>query len=279
MDLRKAYDTIPVTKLWNAMRAAGINEIYVKAVKNFYDRNVGAIKIGNKISEEFRVTKGLRQGCAMVPTLFKIYINEALKKWKKHCENMGIPINDKFLYTLLFADDQVVVAMDEQDSNYMVRKLHEQYKNWGLEINYEKTEQLTIGRDGDDMVIGPNIIRDCVRFKYLGVMITKEGNSNEDIDNKITQGRKVIGKLNPVLWNDKLTMKTKKMIFSTILESIVTYGSEAWEINTRNEKRLKALEMDIWRRACGVSRREHVRNEEIRRRVQRNKDIMDTINM
>jgi len=105
-----------------------------------------------------------------------------------------------------------VVAMDEQDSNYMVRKLHEQYKNWGLEINYEKTEQLTIGRDGDDMVIGPNIIRDCVRFKYLGVMITKEGNSNEDIDNKIIQGRKVIGKLNPVLWNDKLTMKTKKMI-------------------------------------------------------------------
>ena len=67
---------------------------------------------------------------------------------------MGIPINDKFLYTLLFADDQVVVAMDEQDSNYMTRKLHEQYKNWGLDINYVKTEQLIIGRDGDDMVIG-----------------------------------------------------------------------------------------------------------------------------
>ena len=83
------------------------------------------------IEEEFRVTKGLRQGCAMAPTLFKIYINEALKKWKKCCGPMGIPINDKFLYTLLFADDQVVVAMDEQDSNYMIRKLHEQYKIWG----------------------------------------------------------------------------------------------------------------------------------------------------
>ena len=33
------------------------------------------------------------------------------------------------------------------------------------------------------------------------------------------------------------------------------------------------------RRACGVSRLDHVRNEEIRRRVQRDKDIMDTINM
>ena len=37
--------------------------------------------------------------------------------------------------------------------------------------------------------------------------------------------------------------------------------------------------MDFWRRACGVSRLDHVRNEEIRRRVQRDEDIMDTINM
>jgi hypothetical protein len=102
------------------MRAAGIRETYVKAVKNFCENNVSAIKIGDKISEEFRVTKGLRQGCAMAPTLFKIYINGALKKWKKYYGTMGIPINDKFLYTLLFADDQVVVAMDEQDSNYQI---------------------------------------------------------------------------------------------------------------------------------------------------------------
>jgi len=35
VDLRKAYDTIPITNLWNAMRAAGIKETYVKAVKIF----------------------------------------------------------------------------------------------------------------------------------------------------------------------------------------------------------------------------------------------------
>ena len=73
------------------MRAAGIKETYVKAVKFFNENNVSAIKIGNKISEEFRVTKGLRQGCAMAPTLFKIYINEALKKWKSIVELWVFP--------------------------------------------------------------------------------------------------------------------------------------------------------------------------------------------
>jgi len=107
--------------------------------------------------------------CNIVP----IYINQALKKWKQNCETMGIPINDKFIYTLLFADEQAVIAMYEQDSSYTLRKLHEQYKNWELDMNYEKTEQLVIGRERKDIELGPNTIWDSVRFKYLGVMLMK----------------------------------------------------------------------------------------------------------
>ena len=61
----------------------------LKLLKFFYENNVSARKIGNKILEEFRVTKGLRQGCAMAPTLFNIYINEALKKVEKVLWNYG----------------------------------------------------------------------------------------------------------------------------------------------------------------------------------------------
>jgi len=39
VDLRKGYDTVPTNKLWNVMRVAGINEIYVKAI-NPYPANV-----------------------------------------------------------------------------------------------------------------------------------------------------------------------------------------------------------------------------------------------
>ncbi|KAK4873810.1 hypothetical protein RN001_013170 [Aquatica leii] len=144
---------------------------------------------------------------------------------------MGIPIRDETLYTLLFADDQVIVASNMDDANYMLRKLIEEYERWGLTINVSKTEYLAIGEND----------------------------------------------LNFVLWNDKITKKTKHMIYQSIVESIITYGSEIWVLNKRDRDRLLALEMDYWRRSNGTSRLEHVRNEQIRQDMKVDKTIIDTI--
>lgn len=39
---------------------------------------------------------------------------------------MGIPVGQELLYTLLFADNQVLIASDREDSSYTFR-LHEEY--------------------------------------------------------------------------------------------------------------------------------------------------------
>lgn len=41
------------------------------------------------------------------------------------------------VYTLLFADDQVVIAKDNEDACYMTRKLKEECQDCRLEINIE----------------------------------------------------------------------------------------------------------------------------------------------
>ncbi|KAJ4429093.1 hypothetical protein ANN_26094 [Periplaneta americana] len=48
----------------------------------------------------------------------------ALKKWNDSCRGMDININDHMLHTLLFADDQVIVGQDQEDIEYMFRKLN-----------------------------------------------------------------------------------------------------------------------------------------------------------
>jgi hypothetical protein len=58
---------------------------------------------------------------------------------------MGITLGNITLYTLQIADDQVVLAGDKEDLEYMTRKLKENYEKLGLDMNLNKTKYLCIG--------------------------------------------------------------------------------------------------------------------------------------
>jgi hypothetical protein len=51
-----------------------------------------------------------------------------LRKWKRKHEPIVISIQNTYLYLLNFADDQVLLAQDHDDMEYMVRKLKEKYE-------------------------------------------------------------------------------------------------------------------------------------------------------
>ena len=53
---------------------------------------------------------------------------------------MGVSVGRESIFTLSFADDQVILAEDEVDTDYMLRKLYEEYEKWALTINSSKTE-------------------------------------------------------------------------------------------------------------------------------------------
>ena len=61
---------------------------------------------------------------------------------------MGIELNNNStLYTLHFADDQVVVAQDIEDLEF------ESYSEWGLTVNMSKTKYLCVGGEAQNLNI------------------------------------------------------------------------------------------------------------------------------
>jgi hypothetical protein len=55
---------------------------------------------------------------------------------------MGIPIQNTHVYSLDFADDQVLIAQDHGDMEFMARKLKEEYEKWGFTMNLEETKYI-----------------------------------------------------------------------------------------------------------------------------------------
>ena len=58
---------------------------------------------------------------------------------------MGVPIEEnKFLFSLNYADDQVIIAQDANDLEFILKRLNKAYKEGGLIINFNKTEFIAI---------------------------------------------------------------------------------------------------------------------------------------
>lgn len=261
IDLEKAYDSVPRQLLWTAMRNMNIHHKWINIVRKMYSNTKAKIKIQNKLTEEIRLNKGLKQGCSLSPVLFNIYIDQALNLWYKKCSEMGIPIEDKTLHSLLFADDQVIFAGDEDDMIYMVNKLMEEYRKWGLNINLQKTEYMCLGKDVGDLILETGKIKKCESFKYLGSIITNIGTCERDIQNKIALAKNATKTLHGIIWNKNITKETKIKIYKSIIQNILSYGSETWSMTELQKNKIRTVEFDYLRRSLQKTRQDKIRNE------------------
>ncbi|KAH1014403.1 hypothetical protein HUJ04_003244 [Dendroctonus ponderosae] len=82
---------------------------------------------------------------------------------------MGVEIDDSCLFTHQFVGDQVIVASDGENVQYMIRKRMEEYREWGRTVNINKTKDLCIGtQDGHLEVDNGQEILQCQQYEHLG---------------------------------------------------------------------------------------------------------------
>lgn len=188
---------------------------------------------------------------------------------EKKCRGMGIKIDDDLcLYTLQFADDQILCAGDKDDLQYMTRKLIEEYEHWGLSMNLDKTKYLCVGEVATDIVLeNQEKISSCNQYKYLGVLFDEQGTDEIEIKTRNMQARRMIATLNGVLWSGEMGKRRKMQIYEVVIKSGLLYGSETWRMTEAIKRKLEATEMDALRRAARISRRDRIRNEEVKRRM------------
>jgi hypothetical protein len=103
----------------------------------------------------------------------------------------------------------VIIAQDTEDAEYMLRKLVEEYMKWGLQIHFGKTEYLILD-PGAGIVTETGQIKAVNKFNYLESILEAASVTTLEIEKRISEGRRVIGMLNSVLWRKTIRHKTKK---------------------------------------------------------------------
>ena len=81
----------------------------------------------------------------------------------------------------------------------------------------------------DILTVNGKIIEQVVQFQYLGCIVSKNGGTEADVDQRIRKARGVFAQLRPIWSSQELRRKTKLRIFETNVKSVLLYGSETWK--------------------------------------------------
>ena len=125
---------------------------------------------------------------------------------------------------------------------------------------------------------GKEIISHLNEYTYLGVRITKDGNYEPEISDRISRGRAAITKLNSILWDRDVTPETKTYIYHAIVKSTFTYTAETWCLKVKTVAKLNSTQMDFWRRSARICRKEKIRNNIIKQKMNVTRSLLDDIN-
>ena len=97
--------------------------------------------------------------------------------------------------------------------------------------------------------------------------IDEENRQDGEVDKRIAKYNSSIGALYPLLKEKYIPRKCKLEIYRTILRPMQLHEAESWALNARAQSKLQGAEMRVLRAVKGVTRRDRVRNLDIRREL------------
>lgn len=232
LDLEKAFDKVPRILLFQKLARLGIGFCLLAAIISSYASTSSCLNFNGTIYSPFNILSGVKQGAASSALLFIIYIDEIIDFMKNTCAFEEI-IHD--LHMLLHADDALLFSFNRQSFEHKCCIAMNKFIDMGLNPNIDKCKFLVINcseysdKLPVETVMG-NIV--CVTFlKYLGVLISENGQLNKDIDDQIKNEKRsdiVIKLRNFCIVNPCCPWFVKKLLLNSCIESVILYSCETW---------------------------------------------------
>ena len=178
IDFKKAYDSIDRKKLIEVLIGYKINPKIIDLIVQMYRDDYTIIKLGN-MEEKMEITGGIRQGCCISTLLFKLITFKVIEKLRKETKYKIGKYEDNSLW---LADDATLIAENLQILEQLLNCLSEAGREYGLEINKEKTKILKIRGEEEDYRI--NDYEMVEEATYLGITIGGRGRKIFQVENK-----------------------------------------------------------------------------------------------
>lgn len=207
---------------------------------NWYEKLNSVIKWNDRISNNFVISSGVRQGGILSPILFAIYVDDLMIKLQN--SKVGCFIKYLCCNSFMYADDLVLISITIQDLQSLINTSVKELSSIGLSINTSKTFCIRIGPrhtiKPTRVLINSKTIDWVNELCYLGVTIVSSKNFKLNLQNR---KQKYFRALNAIF--GRVGTSNAPSVAISLAEAycvpILLYGSECTE---HSKSTLKSLE-------------------------------------
>ncbi|XP_065319087.1 uncharacterized protein LOC135927079 [Gordionus sp. m RMFG-2023] len=256
IDFSRAFDNVDHNALLEALSECGIEPNIISILKNHYFKLISCFKTNDKISPYFKIKKGVRQGCTP-PLLFNIIINKVIKEVNVAADLADFVSNENFHFVnriVSYVDNIVVISKNIEETVSLIHLIKTISLRVGLKINFNKTVILPSPNTPplQNLLVGGNVIKKVDNIKYLGVMLNNKGECKEEMKIRTQKAKRAFYMYMKIWRSKKISVFTRLRLFNSTIIPILLYGSDIWEANKTDLRRIQSFINNCLRTINGI---------------------------
>ena len=113
----------------------GIADHLTSLLRNLYVSQEATVRTFHETSDWFKIGKGVRQGCILLPCLFNFYAEYIM--WNAELDELqaGIKMARRNINNLRYENDTPLMAESEEELKSFLIKVKEESEKTGLKLN------------------------------------------------------------------------------------------------------------------------------------------------
>ena len=177
INFQTTFDSVDRHLLMYKLYKIGAVGRFYNAIQAMYSSPKSRIILNEYKTDYFDCPIGVKQGDCLSPSLFAIFINDLAEEIKQ--SGVGLELDENtFVNILLYADDIVLVAKNEEDLQFLLFIVEKWCQRWRLEVNLTKTNIMHIRgprkcQSKFMFLFDRRVVPYCSTYKYLGCSITE----------------------------------------------------------------------------------------------------------